>query len=117
MGLMADLDPKGEGDHSLPGKQRPCSGVEAGRCGTRVIWRKLDCLKPNLQQMQDPIRRKAPGTDVASCAGIGGLPAQPPGCEAISSEDIQGDEWAAYVMLDTYNSDERGITYRARALW
>ena len=26
--------------------------------GTRVIWRKLDCLKPNLQTMQVPIRRK-----------------------------------------------------------
>ncbi len=25
---------------------------------TRVIWRKLDCLKPNLQEMHVPIRRK-----------------------------------------------------------
>jgi hypothetical protein len=25
---------------------------------TRVIWRKLHCLKPNLQKMKDPIRRK-----------------------------------------------------------
>ena len=33
------------------------------------------------------------------------------------SEGIQGDEWGAYVMLDTYNGDERGITYRARAPW
>ena len=31
---------------------------EARRCGTRVIWRKLDCLKPNLQKMQRHIRRK-----------------------------------------------------------
>jgi hypothetical protein len=30
----------------------------AGRCGTRVIWRKLDCLNPNLQEMQLIIRRK-----------------------------------------------------------
>src|SRR6266702_2011049 len=27
LGLMAYLDPKGEGDNSMPGKQRPCSGV------------------------------------------------------------------------------------------
>jgi hypothetical protein len=25
--------------------------------GTRVIWRKLDCLKPNLQETQRPVRR------------------------------------------------------------
>ena len=28
------------------------------RRGTRVIWRKLDCLKPNLQKMKRRIRRK-----------------------------------------------------------
>ena len=32
------------------------------------------------------------------------------------SEGIQGDEWDAYVTLDTYNRDERGIAYGARAL-
>jgi len=26
------------------------------------------------------------------------------------NEGIQGDEWDAYVALDTYNEDERGIT-------
>jgi hypothetical protein len=26
--------------------------------GTRVIWRKLDCLNPNLQKMEVHIRRK-----------------------------------------------------------
>ena len=28
------------------------------RWGTRVIWRKLDCLNPNLQKMEVHIRRK-----------------------------------------------------------
>jgi hypothetical protein len=28
------------------------------RRGTRVIWRKLDCLKPNLQKTQSTVRRK-----------------------------------------------------------
>ena len=56
---MADLDPKGEGDKSMP--ENPAVGPSGqGRRagGTRVIWRKLDCLKPNLQLMQVPIRRK-----------------------------------------------------------
>lgn len=56
---MADLDPKGEGDKSMPGNPvvGPSGRGEAsGR--TRVIGRKLDCLKPNLQLMQVPIRRK-----------------------------------------------------------
>src|SRR5258706_5758632 len=33
------------------------------------------------------------------------------------SEGIQGDEWATYVPLDTYNRDERGIAYGTRVLW
>jgi hypothetical protein len=37
---MADLEPKGEG------------------AGTRVIWRKLDWVNPNLQKMQSTVRRK-----------------------------------------------------------
>ena len=59
---MAYLDSKDEGDNSMLGKQLESSGrvqaYEAKRCGTRVIWRKLDCLNPNLQLMQRIIRRK-----------------------------------------------------------
>ena len=33
------------------------------------------------------------------------------------NEGIQGDEWGAYVTLDTYDQDEHGIAYGARALW
>jgi len=32
----------------------------------------------------------------------------------MSSEDIQGDEWGAYVTLQTYDRDERGIAYGSR---
>ena len=32
------------------------------------------------------------------------------------SEGIQGDDWDAYVTLDTYSRDERGIAYGVRAL-
>jgi hypothetical protein len=34
----------------------------------------------------------------------------------MSNEDIEGDEWDAYVTLETCIEDERGITYGARAL-
>ncbi len=34
----------------------------------------------------------------------------------MSSEDIQGDESAAYVTLDTYVRDERRIAYGARPM-
>jgi hypothetical protein len=48
---MAYLEPKGKGDNSMPGKQRPCPCAGAGCCGTRAIWLKLYCLNPNLQQV------------------------------------------------------------------
>ncbi len=51
LGLMAYLDPKGEGDKSMPGNRRSRLGVWAARRGTRVTWRKLDCLNPNLQKV------------------------------------------------------------------
>jgi len=38
------------------------------------------------------------------------------GVRAMPSEGIQGDEWATYVPLDTYNKDERGIAYGTRVL-
>jgi hypothetical protein len=49
LGLMAYLEPKGKGDNSMPGKQRPCPCAGAECCGTRAIWLKLYCLNPNLQ--------------------------------------------------------------------
>jgi len=57
---MAYPQSKGRsGDKSMPGNQRPGPGVWDGALGgTRVIWRKLDCLNPNLQKMEVHIRRK-----------------------------------------------------------
>src|SRR5215813_11987323 len=101
LGRTADLDPKGEGDRSLPGERRRCSTAETERRGTRVIWRKLDCLKPNLQRLQDPIRRKAPGTGVAPCILIGGQSMQP------SASPDQTDE--------TRSCRDRGAQAAARA--
>ncbi len=55
---MTNLDLKSEGDSSMSGKQRPGGDVETARCGTRVIWQKLDCLKPNLQTVYTRTHRK-----------------------------------------------------------
>jgi hypothetical protein len=41
---------------------------------------------------------------------------KPLGNGAIPNNGIQGDEWDAYVTLDTYDTDERGITYGTRVL-
>jgi len=56
---MAYPQPKGE-----PGT-RACQETSGRvqmsgtvRWETRVIWRKLDCLNPNLQKVQSPTRRK-----------------------------------------------------------
>jgi hypothetical protein len=57
--LMADLDPKGEGNGSMPANRQPCPGAWDGVPGKiRVIRRKLNCLNPSLQEMQLLIRRK-----------------------------------------------------------
>ncbi len=59
MGLLAYLELKGEGDHSMPVHATgTVKASKVSRCETRVIWRKLDCLNPNSQSMEGRIRRK-----------------------------------------------------------
>jgi hypothetical protein len=48
------------------------------------------------------------------CDGLGGRPSQPSEHGALPSEGNQGDEWDAYVTLDTYDRDERGINPQGR---
>ena len=58
LGPMAYPDPKGERNSSMPVK-RWSAQVSGLWCrGTRVIWRKLDCLNPNLQTTKLGVRRK-----------------------------------------------------------
>jgi hypothetical protein len=64
---------------------------------------------PISRRCKIPSVGKTPETGVMPCVDIGGWSAQPPGYEAMPNEGIQGDEWDAYVALDTYNEDERGI--------
>jgi hypothetical protein len=49
MGLMAYLDPKGDGDKSMPGKQRSCSGV-----GGDALRDPRDMAKAGLPESQSP---------------------------------------------------------------
>ena len=58
LGPMAYRDPKGERDNRMLVNRLSCPGVWGGAPGIRVIWRKLDCLKPNLQWTESAARRK-----------------------------------------------------------
>ncbi len=58
LGLMANPKSKGGRDSSMSEKSRPCEGIEGVRDGTRVIWQRLDCLKPNLRSVKTRTHRK-----------------------------------------------------------
>jgi hypothetical protein len=116
VGLMAYPDPRGERDDRMPGKRRSAQ-VSGRRCrGTRVIWRKLDCLKPISRRCKGPSAGKTPDTGATLCDGLVVRPSQPSGRGALPDEGNQGDEWDAYVTLDTYDRDERGIDPRGASL-
>jgi hypothetical protein len=90
---MANLEPKGEGDKSMPDNQRLRPGVGAVRWGTRAIWRKLDCLNPNLQKVQLPTHRKTSDTGAASCGRPSGDRPHPSGaerCPMRTSKEMSG---------------------------
>lgn len=95
LGRMTYLDPKGEGDKSMSGNRRPGSVVRDG-----VLGGPRDMAKTGLFEAQSPedasshpperLLKPAPhsarGFIVAQCTS---------GVRAMSSEDIQGDEWDA----------------------
>jgi hypothetical protein len=58
------------------------------RQGTRVIWRKLDCLNPNLQQVQRRTHRHDVWGRCRACGGLMVWPPHLPGSGAMSNEDI-----------------------------
>ena len=74
-----------------------------------------DMTKAGLPEVQSPVGAGSPPTGKTSETGAGPLlraveePAATSGGWAMSSEDIQGDEWTVYVTLYTYARDERGI--------
>ena len=64
-----------------------------------MIWLKLDCLNPNLQQVKKkhpPERRLKPVPHPALACPRGQRNLRD---AAMPSEGIEGDEWGAYVTL------------------
>ena len=107
---------KGEWDHSMPGKRRPCSGIGGGASRDP-----RDTAKAGLPESQSPEDgRSHPPERCLTPAprpapALMPWPGQPPGRGAMPSEGIQGDEWGAYITLVTYDKDEHGIAYGTRA--
>jgi hypothetical protein len=52
---------------------------------------------------------KTSDTGADPCVDMTAWSTHPSGGGAIPNEGIEGDEWGAYVTLDTYDEDERGI--------
>jgi hypothetical protein len=93
---MAYLDPKGEGDSSMPGNRRSCSNARSDASRDPC-----DMAKAGLPEPQSPDDEngtsagKAFVTGATPCTSIITRPVHPPGCGAIPSEGMQGDEWGA----------------------
>jgi hypothetical protein len=110
---MANPDPRGERNNRMPGKRRPAEVSGLGRSRDP-----RDMAKAGLPESQSPDDEidasvgTTPDTDAMLCDGMGGWPSQPSGHGALPSEGNQGDEWDAYVTLDTCDRDERGINPR-----
>ena len=89
---MAYPELKGERNSSMPMK-RWSAQVSGLWCrGTRVIWRKLDCLNPNLQTTKLGVRRKDTLPAAMLCDDIFRWLSQPSERGALPSEGNQGDE-------------------------
>jgi hypothetical protein len=71
LGLMANLDPKGEGDNSMPSDNGHREGVEGGSLSDP-----RDMAKAGLPKAQSPAGKtcgpagKTPETGAASCVGM-----------------------------------------------
>jgi hypothetical protein len=64
----------------------------------------LHCLNPNPQRgnvAPSPLRRLQRGAAGSRPYGFRGL--LPPAGKATASEAVQGDEWGAYVRLETFS--------------
>jgi hypothetical protein len=73
-------------------------------CKARAIRRKLDCLNPNPQRCKRHTHRHSV---YGRCCQERPVPLSrlvPSAWQAIASEAIQGDEWGAYVVLDTFST-------------
>ena len=81
--------------------------------GTRAVWRKLDCLNPNLQRQQFTATGTAPGTGVRRGRGVlvrPGHPSRRERCPTRAFKEMSGAPGPHY----TCDRDERGITVPVR---
>jgi hypothetical protein len=86
---MAYLEPKGEGNNSMPGKQRSCPGVRS-----EALRDPRDMGKATLPESQSPddatrtSAGKTPETGAMPCVDMAIRSTQPPEHGAIPSEGI-----------------------------
>jgi hypothetical protein len=81
--------------------------------GTRAVWRKLDCLNPNLQRQQFTATGTAPGTGARRGRGVlvrPGHPSRRERCPTRAFKEMSGAPGPHY----TCDRDERGITVPVR---
>ena len=72
----------------------------------------LEAQSPDDERERPPERHLMPAPGPATASRV--RPPQPSGRGALPNEGNQGDEWDAYVTLDTYDRDERGINPQGR---
>jgi hypothetical protein len=73
-------------------------------CKARAIRRKLDCLNPNPQRCNRHTHRHSVYRRCCQERPVQVSRAVTSAWQAIASEAIQGDEWGAYVALDTFST-------------
>ena len=106
LGHLVDLKAKAGGDNSMPEKREPLEDAEGA-----VPRDPRERAKAGLPESQSPaverhtrcysvLTQRPPGAD---CSRFCGLP--PPTGRAMGNEPIEGDEWDAYVMLDTFSAN------------
>ena len=72
---------------------------------TRVIGRKLYRLNPNPQRCNRTLAATAPLTQRYQGPPVRFCGRPPPTGKAMGNDLIEGDEWGAYVTLDTFNTN------------
>ena len=106
LGHPIDLKAKAGGEKSMSEKREPLEDAEGA-----VPQDPRDRAKAELLESQSPVvKTHTRCYSVSNAASPGGRPfafcgLPPPTGRAMGSEPIEGDEWDAYVMLDTFNTN------------
>jgi hypothetical protein len=119
------LEGRSAGSDGLPGAERrrgqeharkPAAG---SRClgqrvrGTRAVWRRLDCLNPNLQRQHFTATGKASETGVRRGRGVLVRPGQPSRrerCPTRAFKEMSGAPAAAFFVCQRRTWDHRPST-------